>query len=117
MMDRGDMLLCFFMVSCRECIVLKSRGSYWIRSAAVGSPVTAMETAGEGGPYGMALLAAYLISKDEGETLEDFLDQKVFANSKKSTLMADEEEVQGFSEFLEKYEKDLAVERVAVESV
>ena len=57
-------------------------------SSAVGAPVSVMETAGEGGPYGMALLAAYMIWKGENEALPDYLDSKVFAGTKASTLMA-----------------------------
>ena len=84
-------------------------------SAAVGAPVSVMETAGEGGPYGMALLGAYMLWRDEGETLEDYLDNKVFADAKSSTLMADERDVAGFDVFLERYRKALPLERTAVE--
>ena len=84
-------------------------------SAAVGAPVSVMETAGEGGPYGMALLGAYLLWKDEGETLEDYLDNKVFAGAKASTLRADESDIAGFNVFLARYKKALAVERAAIE--
>ena len=84
-------------------------------SAAVGAPVSVMETAGEGGPYGMALLAAYMLWKDEGESLPDFLDQKVFAQAKSTTLMADSADVAGFSVFLTRYQKALALEKKATE--
>ena len=63
-----------------------------------------METAGEGGPYGMALLAAYMIWKKDGEKLEDYLD-KVFANAASSTLMANPIEIAGFNAFLGRYKK------------
>ena len=84
-------------------------------SAAVGAPVSVMETAGEGGPYGMALLAAYMLWKEDGESLEDYLDNRVFAGAKSSTLMADEKDIAGFSAFLDRYQKALAVERKATE--
>ena len=84
-------------------------------SAAVGAPVSVMETAGEGGPYGMALLAAYLIQKEHDETLEDYLDRKVFANARTATIMADSAEIEGFSAFLARYKKALPVERTATE--
>ncbi len=84
-------------------------------SAAVGAPVSVMETAGEGGPYGMALLAAYMLWKDEGETLEDYLDRKVFADAKSSTLMADKRDVAGFERFLDLYKRVLPLERKATE--
>ncbi len=84
-------------------------------SAAVGAPVSVMETAGEGGPYGMALLAAYMLWKDEGETLEDYLDSKVFADAKSTTLMAEASDIAGFSIFLSRYKKALPMERCATE--
>ncbi len=86
-------------------------------SAAVGAPVSVMETAGEGGPYGMALLGAYMLWKDEGETLEDYLDNKVFSEAGSTTVMASEEDIAGFSAFLERYKKALPVERAATEVV
>ena len=84
-------------------------------SAAVGAPVSVMETAGEGGPYGMALLAAYMLWKDEGETLPDYLDSKVFAEAKSITLMADDKDVAGFNVFLTRYKKALPMEKCATE--
>ena len=86
-------------------------------SAAVGSPVSVMETAGEGGPYGMALLCAYMLWKKDGQTLEDYLDHAVFANAKSSTLMADESDIAGFRAFLKQYQKSLPVERAAIETL
>ncbi len=86
-------------------------------SAAVGAPVSVMETAGEGGPYGMALLAAYALRREPGESLEAYLDQKVFAGVKSSTQTADEAEIEGFARFLERYQRALVVERAAVETV
>ncbi len=83
-------------------------------SAAVSAPVSVMETAGEGGPYGMALLAAYMLWKDEKEALEDYLNHKVFAEAKASTLMADEKDIAGFAKFLESYKKALPVEKAAI---
>ena len=84
-------------------------------SAAVGAPVSVMETAGEGGPYGMALLGAYMLWRDEGETLADYLDNKVFAGAKSSTLMAEPSDVEGFSTFLTRYKKALPMEKAATE--
>ena len=86
-------------------------------SAAVGTPVSVMETAGEGGPYGMALLAAYMLWRDENESLPDYLDNKVFANAKSSTLTASNEDISGFSAFLDRYKKALLLERLATEAV
>jgi sugar (pentulose and hexulose) kinases len=84
-------------------------------SAAVGAPVSIMETAGEGGPYGMAILAAYMLNKSEGESLEDYLDNKVFRDTSSVTVMADKADVEGFAVFLERYKKALPIERTAVE--
>ncbi len=84
-------------------------------SAAVNAPVSVMETAGEGGPYGMALLTAYMLWKDEGETLPDYLDNKVFADAKSVSVMADEDDVKGFNEFLSRYKKALPLEKTATE--
>ena len=86
-------------------------------SAAVGAPVSVMETAGEGGPYGMALLAAYMIWKEDGETLPDYLDNKVFAGADSVTLMADPSDIAGFDVFLSRYVKALPVERLATEAI
>ena len=84
-------------------------------SAAVGAPVSVMETAGEGGPYGMALLAAYLKWHGDGETLEDYLDNKVFAGAKSTTILADEADREGFERFVAQYIRALPVEKKAVE--
>ena len=86
-------------------------------SAAVGAPVSVMETAGEGGPYGMALLAGYMLWRGAGESLEDYLDNKVFAGAKSTTLMADSEDIAGFERFLARYKKALPLERSAAECV
>lgn len=85
-------------------------------SSAMNTPVTTMETAGEGGPYGMALLAAYLLDK-ENMSLEDYLDDKIFASAISSEIMAKSEEIEGFNKFLEFYKQSFIVEKSAVESV
>ena len=82
-------------------------------SAAAGVPVTVMETAGEGGPYGMALLCAYLLNGAEGETLEAYLENRVFADAPSLTLTASEEEQAGFRRFLESYGRAFAVEELS----
>jgi sugar (pentulose or hexulose) kinase len=84
-------------------------------SAAVNAPVSVMKTAGEGGPYGMALLAAYMLNKEEGESLPDYLDNKVFADAECSTIMANSADVEGFAKFLASYVKALPVEKTATE--
>ncbi len=84
-------------------------------AAACNTPVTVMETAGEGGPYGMALLAAYLLKKEDGESLGDFLREKVFAGAKRVTLEPDAADAAGFEAYMERFRAALAVERAAVE--
>ena len=84
-------------------------------AAACGAPVTCMETAGEGGPYGAALLAAYALRKEAGESLEQFLSQKVFGDAKKTTLAPDEKDMAGFNAWLKGYRALLEVERRAAE--
>ena len=86
-------------------------------SAAAGAPVQTMETAGEGGPYGMALLGAYLLWKKEGESLSDYLENRVFAGAEVTEVMADEEEIRGFAAFMERYKKGLALEECAVRNL
>ena len=84
-------------------------------AAACGAPVTCMETAGEGGPYGMALLAAYMLEKAKGETLEDYLNTHVFAGAKGVTLAPEKADVEGFQDYITRYTAMLDVERKAVE--
>lgn len=84
-------------------------------AAACNAPVTVMKTAGEGGPYGMALLASYMMQKSDNETLEDYLNNRVFANAISKTLEPDESDVQGFNAYIEKYKQLLKVEETAVE--
>ena len=87
-----------------------------ILADAVNAPVSVMETAGEGGAWGIALLASYLINKEEGEALEDYLDNKVFAGNEGSTLDPNPAGVEGFNVFMERYMKGLEIERAAVDS-
>lgn len=86
-------------------------------SAAMGVPVLITETAGEGGAYGMALLASYMLNRTENETLEDYLDDKVFASVETSRLMASSEDIEGFAEFMARYVKAFVVEKAAAESL
>ncbi|MBQ6508686.1 MAG: hypothetical protein IJI07_04360 [Flexilinea sp.] len=84
-------------------------------SAAINAPVSVMQTAGEGGPYGMALLCAYALWRDENESLEDYLDNKVFGSCVSETVMADADEVDGFNKFIENYKSCLEVEKAAIQ--
>ena len=86
-------------------------------AAACNAPVTCMETAGEGGPYGMALLAAYMANKAEGESLEEYLNAHVFADAKGTTLAPEAVDVDGFNAYIAQYKKLLKVELTAVEVI
>jgi sugar (pentulose or hexulose) kinase len=86
-------------------------------AAAMNVPVSVMETAGEGGAWGIALLAAYMTNKKEHETLETYLSEKVFANEKGSTIAPDKNDVEGFAAFMERYKSGLGIERAAVEGL
>lgn len=79
-------------------------------SAALGAPVTVMQNAGEGGAWGIAVLA--LFTELQGGDFEKFLDE-IFKNADKTTVSADEKEIKSFNAFLEKYRKGLGVERLA----
>jgi len=84
-------------------------------AAACNSPITCMKTAGEGGPYGMAILAAYSAVKTDNEALGDFLTNKVFASAESTTLSPDPADVSGFNSYIEEYKKLIKVEKKAVE--
>ena len=83
-----------------------------ITAAALGAPVSVMKTAGEGGPYGMALLALYSIKKN-GESLEDFLKVTAFKGAECITVSPEKEETDGFNAYLERYKAGLEAEKAA----
>ncbi|MEA3327196.1 MAG: FGGY-family carbohydrate kinase [Chloroflexota bacterium] len=84
-------------------------------AAAMNVPVSVMETAGEGGAWGMALLASYMRQKLENETLATYLSDKVFAGEQGITIAPDPADVVGFSAFMTRYKKGLIIESTAVE--
>ena len=83
-------------------------------AAALNVSVATLSSASEGGPYGMALLSAYSILKEEDETLEDYLDNKVFSIQGSNLYQPVKEDVEGFDDFLEKFKKVLDVEKEAI---
>lgn len=85
-----------------------------IMAAALNVPVSVMGTAGEGGAWGIALLATFMVNKTENETLEEYLNRKVFAGKAGETILPDPEDVEGFEAFMKRYTKGLAIERAAV---
>ena len=84
-----------------------------ILANALNVPISTMETAGEGGPGGRALLAAYMVRKTEGETMEEYLKNKVFADAKSVSVAPDPAGVAGFETYLERYQAALAAEKAA----
>jgi len=86
-----------------------------IMAAAMNVPVSVMETAGEGGAWGIALLAAYRLRKTAHEPLEAYLAHKVFAGENGVTIAPDPLDVAGFAAFMESYKKGLVIERTAVD--
>lgn len=88
-----------------------------IMAAAANVPVTCMETAGEGGAWGIALLAAYMKNKEEGESLDSYLNDKVFAGQEGTKMAPDAADVAGFDEFIKRYVAGLPIEKAAVETL
>ncbi len=76
-----------------------------------------LETAGEGGAWGIALLASYLVHKKAGESLSQYLNDTVFADQKAEEMQPDARDVAGFNEFIKTYKRGLAIEQTAVEKM
>lgn len=87
-----------------------------IMSAATGGPVTVMETAGEGGAWGIAVLALFLM-KGEGKSLSDFLNEVIFKGAEGVSITASQEEIDGFDRFMETFKATLPIEKAAVETL
>ena len=88
-----------------------------VLAAALDAPVSVMETAGEGGAWGMAVLASYMVQKEKGEELADYLANKVFKGMGVSTIAPDPKDAKGFDEYIVKYRKALSVEEAAIKAV
>lgn len=88
-----------------------------LMAAAFDSPVTVMDTASEGGAWGMAVLAAFMTERAAGETLPDYLSDKIFAGQTGTTIAPKAEDVAGFDAFVEKYKSTLPAEKAAVEGL
>ncbi|WP_337134290.1 FGGY-family carbohydrate kinase [Priestia megaterium] len=84
-------------------------------AAAINTPVSVMATAGEGGAWGMAILSSYMLNKSENESLEDFLDNRVFKEVTAQEIYPDELDVKGFEAFIKRYKKGLVIEKAAAE--
>ncbi len=86
-----------------------------IMAAAMNVPVSVMETADEGGAWGIAILASYMIQKSKNVPLEAYLSNRVFAAENSITIAPDQVDVEGFMAFMERYKKGLIIERTAVD--
>ena len=87
-----------------------------VLAAAINSPISVMETAGEGGAWGIALLASYRVNNNDNEALADFLENHVFAGNTGVEIAPTAEDVAGFNIYIENYKRGLAIEKAAVEN-
>jgi sugar (pentulose or hexulose) kinase len=109
-------------MECVQIDVLLGHGGFFktpgtaqkLMAAALRVPISIMETAGEGGPWGIALLAAYRVHRAIGETLEEYLTNKVFGNAKRITETPDPDDEAGFTTYIERFKAILPAERAAV---
>lgn len=88
-----------------------------ILAAAMNAPVALMSTAGEGGPWGMAVLAAYMVNRQDGKELEEYLNGNVFAGQESVVAQPDPEDVKGYDKFIENYKAAVSVQQAAVEAL
>ena len=101
-----------------HCGLFKTKGvGQGILAAAMDAPVAVMETAGEGGPWGMALLASYMLQKADGESLEQYLSEKVFGGESGSVMEPDPADVAGFDAYIKAYKAALATEKEAARTM
>jgi sugar (pentulose or hexulose) kinase len=87
-----------------------------ILAAALGTDITLMESAGEGGAWGIALLASYLVNNPKKQDLADWLESVVFAGNTGVEIAPTKEDVEGFNKYIEYYKKGLAIEQAAVDN-
>ena len=86
-----------------------------VLAAAINSPISVMETAGEGGAWGIALLASYVVNNGDKENLADWLEHKVFAGNAGVEIAPTAEDVAGFNKYIEAYKAGLGIEKAAVQ--
>ena len=85
-----------------------------ILAAALNSPISVMETAGEGGAWGIALLGSYLVNNTKKQSLADFLEDNVFAGNTGVEIKPEPKDVAGFNAYIENYKAGLPIEELAV---
>lgn len=88
-----------------------------ILASALETPVSVMKTAGEGGAWGIAVLAAYMLWKEQNQSLGSYLEERVFVGEECSIVLPDSRDVEGFREFISRYEAGFSIERAAVNSI
>ena len=88
-----------------------------LMAAVLETPVAVMSTAGEGGAWGIALLASYMKNRADGESLDSFLDSKVFGDMLGDSVAPDAEDTEGFKKYMDRYRAGLAIERAAVDNL
>lgn len=81
------------------------------------TPVTLMKNAGEGGPWGMAILSQFVVNRESGQSLADYLDKNVFQSQESTTIEPDPEDVAGFTKFMERYQAGLPIEQTAIDQM
>lgn len=86
-------------------------------AASLNVPVSVMSTAGEGGAWGMAILASYMLNKSDAESLDEYLDHQVFKDVEGQEIQPDPIDLQGFETFIERYKQGLAIEQAAVDNL
>ncbi len=82
-------------------------------AGALNAPVAVTENSGEGGPWGMALLASYMLNKQGEETLGDFLANRIFKDAKTVVTTPCDEDINGFASYIESYKNHLTAEIAA----
>ena len=87
-----------------------------ILAAALNSPISVMETAGEGGAWGIALLASYLVNNPDGKTLAEWLEEKVFLGEAGTEIKPDPADVGGFDAYIAAYSRGIALEHAAIKA-
>ena len=87
-----------------------------ILAAALNSPISVMETAGEGGAWGIALLASFMVSNPDRQTLPKWLDEQVFKGNEGVEISPVAKDVAGFNAYIESYRCGLAIEKAAIEN-
>ena len=88
-----------------------------VLAAALNSPISVMETAGEGGAWGIALLAAFVVNNRKGQSLPEWLDESVFLGDAGVEIKPTRADVEGFNTYIERYMRGLEVEKAAVEAL